>query len=105
MTDDFAGVTHSPGPDGLFGTTAPCGADPDTNPGRLLRLQDAGFTCLVCAEMVAEPSEPAAEPCKGIAYSTNGEAFDAAVGAGFTSWHMFTCTEGHTHVSDGEFGA
>jgi predicted amidohydrolase len=99
----FKGVTHAPGPDGMFSGSALCGADPATNYGGVLRLQQKGYTCLVCQD-VAVVVIPELALCEGSRHSSQDAAFTAALTAGFKQWRQATCAAGHWHVTDGQFG-
>lgn len=45
-------VTHKPGPGGLFGAAALCGAIPEEN--RILYLHEWDYNCVVCRAMSGE---------------------------------------------------
>lgn len=90
----FRGVTHAP---------ALCAADPTTNPGGVLRLQAAGYTCLVCQDVADTPAPREPEPCEGVPFASFADSMAAAIAAGFQQWRQFTCTEGHQHVTEGRF--
>lgn len=100
----FKGVTHAPGPDGLLSGDSLCGADPATNFGGVLRIQQAAYTCLVCMDIAAKPEPLPLEPCEGTPYPDEMTSVAAAADAGFVSWRQFTCFDGHIHVTDGNFG-